>query len=1061
MACALVAMGLLAAWVLVENRIHDEIRRTVERKLAEHYTEFRVSVRAARLIEGRGIELHGVSILERDGRTPVAYVDEAFVTCRIGMQQLLSGEKPQAKHLMIHGLKLWAEQRQDDSWNVERLWPLPTFGCKPPPATIKDGVVEIAVGNGETAERLNLRKVNAEIFRESANRVADSPPTEEIKPPYRVSGSLEGDHFEKTDFSVHIDPNTGAWAVSGVVDGLQLSPQLHAAVPAQWHEKAGLLSSVSGRMKLDFRASKRAETDDPIRYKLSGSLADGQIADSRLPMRLYDLRAEFYWGNDRLKIEDLSARNGPSTLRLSLELGGFDEASPFALRAEARQLNLDRRFVEVLPEKYQDVWRKYTPSGVIDANVTLGFDGQQWNRDVHVTCHDVSFVYYKFLYGVERGRGTISLKDDNMEVHLKVIAGGQVATIDGMVHNPDQNPTGWIDLACKQPIPIDEKLVSALIDPKAQDIVRSFCPGGSISVEGRFWRDSADEPRMHRDVKIELHNCTIRYAKFPYPLGMIQGTLEWNDRGWFFDNLSGHNDSGYITCAGSWTRSADGGSQLAMNFGGSDMPLEDELRKSLSASAQHMWSELRPRGTIDSLLVNLHYASATKHLSLDVLAEKRKENPTEGRSISVFPMWFPYPLDNVTGTCHFRDGAVQLVDVEGVYDETEIRINGKCNFAKDGRWEVRLTDVVAEGVRFDRDLLAALPEGLRNAVAKLNLHGDIGIPEGAISLAGTAGAGGPPAANWNVKFDIEDGNLDCGFALEHIHGDVRLYGRRDQHGFHSRGKLNVDSMFYRGIQLTQVKGPLLVDPVRIVLGAEAERERTDGPPSPVTANMIGGQLSVNADVRFEGDTPFVLQTRLDGGDLAKFAQEMALIDTDIHGKANALVTLRGDRFGRNSWRGDGKIRLYEADIYEIPLMLRLLSVLNAARPDTTAFTSSEIDFRIQGEHAYLDKIDFHGDVISLRGRGEANLDHRINLSFYTLVGRREFSLAALRNMLQQASQQILLIHVTGTLEQPDLKRQPLPVLRETLEQIFPEFSNRPTPVRPLQSLRQRLPNVRQ
>jgi len=1063
MTCVLVVIGLLAAWVLVENRIHDEIRRAFEQKLAEHYTDFRVSVRAARLIEGRGIEIHGVSISERDGRTPVAYIDEGFITCRIGMQQLLSGEKPQAKHLMIRGLKMWADERQDGSWNLERLWPLPEFGCKPPPATIKDAVVEITVGDGETARRLSLRKVNAEIFRESASLVADSSLARESKPPFRVSGSLEGDHFETADFRVHIDANTGAWTIGGVVDGLQLSPQLYAAVPAPWQEKAALLSSVGGRAKLDFCASKQGTTDDPVQFKLSGTISDGQIADPRLPVRLHDLRAEFYWDNDRLMIEDLSARNGSSTLRLSLERG-FDEDSRFALRVEARQLHLDRRFVEVLPERFQAVWRKYFPTGVIDADVILGFDDGQWTPDVYVTCHDVSFVYYKFPYRLEQARGTIAWKDDILKVQLKAMAGGQVATINGTIQNPDRDATGEIRVACNQPIPIDEKLLSALIDAKAQEIVRSFRPGGSISVEGRFWRQNADDPRMHKDVRINLHNCTMQYAKFPYPLSMIQGTLVWNDQGWAFDNLSGRNDSGYIRCAGSWRPSANGGSHLDMNFLGFDVPLEEELRESLAPSARRLWSELRPRGTIDRLVVKLGYTSATKDLSLDVQAHKRKENPTEGRSISVYPVWFPYPLDDVTGTWHFQDGVVRLDDVKGVHDETQIEINGQCNFAKNGLWDVSLTNVVAEGVRFDRELLAALPEGLRKAIAKLNLRGDISM-QGAIDLEGNAGVGGPPMSEWDVTFDVEDGNLNCGLALDHIHGDVELNGRSSQHGFYSRGILNVDSMFYRGIQLTQIHGPLLVEPTRIVLGAEAERDRADGPPSPVTGDMIDGRLSVDASVHFEGDTPFVIQVRLDGGDLALFAQEIALRNRNIHGKANALITLTGNRYGRSTWRGKGSIRLYEADIYEIPVMLALLKLLTIRRPDTTAFTSSEIDFRIVGEHAYFDRIDFHGDAISLKGHGEATLDHRINLRFYTLVGRREFSLAPLRTMLQQASKQILLIDVTGTLEQPDLRRKPLPALRETLDQIFPELANRPksersSPVQPLEPLRQWLPGLK-
>lgn len=71
-----------------------------------------------------------------------------------------------------------------------------------------------------------------------------------------------------------------------------------------------------------------------------------------------------------------------------------------------------------------------------------------------------------------------------------------------------------------------------------------------------------------------------------------------------------------------------------------------------------------------------------------------------------------------------------------------------------------------------------------------------------------------------------------------------------------------------------------------------------------------------------------------------------------------------------------------------------------------------------------------------------NLDRQIDMKFYTLVGSREWEPAALRALLQQAAQQILLIHATGTLDQPHLTREPLPMVRETLDQLFPEVATR-------------------
>jgi hypothetical protein len=350
--------------------------------------------------------------------------------------------------------------------------------------------------------------------------------------------------------------------------------------------------------------------------------------------------------------------------------------------------------------------------------------------------------------------------------------------------------------------------------------------------------------------------------------------------------------------------------------------------------------------------------------------------------------------------------------------------------------------VTAEGLPFDRDLLAALPKELGKAVGKLNLRGDVSL-HGALTFAGHTAQPNSTSAAWDVTLDLENGGLQCGLALDHLHGDVHLNGASDPRGYVSRGELNFDSLICQNLQLTQVRGPLLVDSTGLVLGSEAERDVRDRPPRALTAQVIGGLLGLDATVAFDGDVPFHVQARLERGDLTEMARELQLGNQNIQGKANAVITLEGDRHGQPSWRGDGEVRLFDADIYEVPVMLALLKVLSVRRPDTTGFTSSEIDFHLEGEHVYFNKINFNGDAISLKlRRGEMRLDRQIDIEFYTRVGRREWNIPPLSAILNQASQQLLLIRASGTLDEPHLTREPLPVLNEALDQLFPETANR-------------------
>ena len=82
------------------------------------------------------------------------------------------------------------------------------------------------------------------------------------------------------------------------------------------------------------------------------------------------------------------------------------------------------------------------------------------------------------------------------------------------------------------------------------------------------------------------------------------------------------------------------------------------------------------------------------------------------------------------------------------------------------------------------------------------------------------------------------------------------------------------------------------------------------------------------------------------------------------------------------------IRLSDADVYELPVMLSLLKILSIRPPDQNAFSDAAINYRVEGEHIYFDRIDFHGDAISLRGKGEMDFQSEIALDVLRHGGPR-------------------------------------------------------------------------
>ena len=115
--------------------------------------------------------------------------------------------------------------------------------------------------------------------------------------------------------------------------------------------------------------------------------------------------------------------------------------------------------------------------------------------------------------------------------------------------------------------------------------------------------------------------------------------------------------------------------------------------------------------------------------------------------------------------------------------------------------------------------------------------------------------------------------------------------------------------------------------------------------------------------------------------------------------------------------------------------MALLKVLRVKAPDRNAFGSSLVDFRIEGPHAYLDTVELSGDAISLVGTGEVDLEGNLHLVLRSIMGDSQQQLPAMKRLLGGASGQFLLIHVDGTLAQPDISTEAFPTLAAALQKL--------------------------
>ena len=923
-------------------------------------------------------------------------------------------------------------RRPDGSWSIAHLAPLPKLDDDAlPEIRFENGTIEIFDPTKAVACALTLRDVNvalAPLADPKTDGTVSMPSTTTRR--LRVEGSASGDYFHQVSFNGEIDPDRPDLNVRGKIDGVEISPEMRNVLPDGVGTNLSVLGALRGETEVGFWVKYDPQAMERWTFDFTGQLTRGRIDDPRLPHALTEIRATAHVDNGGFSIQEFKARSNQAVLSLTCK-GGFRPSSPMTINADVSQLALDEQFQAILPHKFQEAWHKLRPEGVIDASVTLRYDGHDWQPQVRIACRDVSFAPHKFPYRLEHTTGLLEVKDDLLHMDLATVSENHPLHIVGEFRNPTGDSTGWLHVA-SDALPIDEKLIKALPVP-AQTLVRSLDLKGNIGFQFEAVRDAVGKP-FHQHLLLRASECGLRYDRFRYALSKVRGDVEMIDGDWRFRNLEGFNGTSRVTGDGALLATPRG-DELSLRLTAVNVPLEGELREALQPGMRQVWALLQPHGIID-LTANIHYLGQPELVEVAVRAEPRSD------TCSFEPVRFPYRLENVQGIFSFGDGRLKFERCSAWHGPVKMACNGACTFQPDGSWQLRLDRVSVDRLRMDRELMQALPPQLKKRLGELNLTGPMSL-QGSVVHIRSANAAEPMTSLWNLSVGMNQVGVDCGLRLENIYGKVAVSGWSDGTRFQTRGELDLDSLTCQDHQFTQMLGPFKIDDQEAIFGSGvAQRDNQNLPPGqpraqprPLTAKIFGGTVYGDGWALLGPQPQFGLQASLVNADLATCARELGSSDRNLRGRVNGGVALGG--FGRNrtSLRGEGGLQLRDANIYELPVMISMLKILNFRVPDPNAFSKSDAAFRVEGEHIYFNKLDFNGDAISLVGKGEMNFQGDARLVFTAVVGRADSGLPVLRNFFTGASQQFMQIRVDGNLRNPDIRQEAFPGVNQALKNL--------------------------
>jgi hypothetical protein len=354
-----------------------------------------------------------------------------------------------------------------------------------------------------------------------------------------------------------------------------------------------------------------------------------------------------------------------------------------------------------------------------------------------------------------------------------------------------------------------------------------------------------------------------------------------------------------------------------------------------------------------------------------------------------------------------------------------------------GGWQCSFEKVSVDRLTTDRDLLAALPPAVLAVVEKLQPSGAIGLYNGSFSFAK------PPqtqtmSAAWDVSLECQQAATQGAVPLRGITGGIRLVGQSDGHTAHSAGELALDSVLWKDVQLTNVRGPFWADATHCLIGEPAGLQQNQQPRR-LIADAYGGSLATNIELVHDTNPSYKMDVHLGGANLARFVNERLGGPNDMNGTVSGKLVIAGTGSSTQTMRGAGELHVVDANIYELPLLVAMLKIMRNRTPDSTAFNRCDMRFSIQGEHIHFEQLNLLGDAVSLYGNGETDFNRKLDLVFYTLIGPADLPIPLWKTIAGHVSQQGLQLKVVGTLDDPKIERKALPAVNDMLDQLQTEI----------------------
>jgi len=825
-----------------------------------------------------------------------------------------------------------------------------------------------------------------------------------------------------------------------LVDGGYFSDKLRDCLPTRYHKLWNDLRP-DGRFDLNARIYAEDGPDPPTKLSLDIDLQGSSVNYTGFPYRVGGLSGHLSYRQGTVRISGVSgAGPGGSPVHISGEMTDLGTPAPTPrIVVKSGRLALDEHLRRAFAPRYRRLWDRLSLSGYAAAECLVHRPEKDGPVEVQVTGEllgvevtDRGFPYtLSGLHGAfSYGQGTLQLD------RLQGTHGLAQVEVTGQVHTGAETQARLTVTGTG--VLLDEDL-RQLLPPGVQTVWRKLNLAGRVSVTAEL----AGEPEeLTATIGMSTTDGSLCYDGFPYPLTGLAGELQY-DKGRLSWDLKSAQGPTTVSTYGTVTTTGNS-PEARWGIEARNLVLDETLQRAMAEQPllERIWDhvEIDP-GARGDVHCRLRYRDGTATM------ERVEVELLEGRVI-YRPL--PYPFERVSGTILYDVNAPDLLTLKNVRGQRgggwlEI-VKGSIDSLEDQpSFELELS---ASDIPLDDELRDLLPPGHREFWDRLAPAGWLNFPNDVLTVSGGPFRG-DRVITYNGHLGLKDVSFVLGMAFEEVTGkltlsDCELVYRQSPGGEDSEAGAQVTRPGYHLIshryggtgrlnRMVAGKRPLTA-----VTGS-FRKEGTMLGFSDLEAGMYGGRMTGAVRLELEPErVTYGCRLDLQNVALGPFVRDtFDYRGQELIGRLAGDIILQGTGTERTELVGLGDLSITDGELYRMPLLLRILSLLQLSASGEAAFSRARVNYAMLDGELLINDLVLSGHGLRIFGDGTVTKHDRLELTLYTGFGRGELPHVPLvSDLAELLGKQLARLEVGGTFDEPEVVIEPLTPLSAPLIDLF-------------------------